>query len=126
MGRFEFVNPEFFWLFLLLPLLLLWQIITWRKKQAAVHISSLEGFKSGEGNWLSKLQPILVILRILALTAIIIAIARPRIVDTTTRTRSIKGIDIIMAIDVSASMLACDLRRNLFVALIAVVSRFYS
>lgn len=124
MGRFEFVNPEFFWLFLLLPLLLLWQIITWRKKQAAVHISSLEGFKSGEGNWLSKLQPILVILRMLALSAIIIAIARPRIVDTTTSTRSIQGIDIIMAIDVSASMLARDLRPNRLDALREVASQF--
>src|SRR5690625_8003560 len=113
MGRFEFVNPEFFWLFLLLPLLLLWQIITWRKKQAAVHISSLEGFKSGEGNWLSKLQPILVILRILPLTAIIIAIARPRIVDPTTSTRSIQGIDIIIVIDDYADQLARDLRPNL-------------
>src|SRR5690554_1466474 len=124
MGRFEFVNPEFFWLFLLVPLLLLWQIITWRKSQAAVHISSLRGFKTGEGNWLSKLRPILIVLRSLAFVALIIGMARPRIVDTSTSTRSVRGIDIIMAIDVSASMLARDLRPNRLDALREVASHF--
>lgn len=124
MGKFEFVNPEFFWLFLLLPLLLLWQIVTWRKKQAAVHISSLKGFESGEGNWLSKLHPVLVVLRMLALIALIIGLARPRIVDTSISTRSVRGIDIIMAVDVSASMLARDLRPNRLDALREVASHF--
>lgn len=124
MGKFEFVNPEFFWLFLLLPLLLLWQILTWRKKQAAVHLSSFEGFETGQGNWLSKLQPILVILRMLALIALIVGIARPRVVDTSTSTRSLRGIDIIMAIDVSASMLARDLKPNRLDALREVASQF--
>lgn len=124
MGKFEFVNPEFFWLFLLLPLLLLWQIVTWRKKQAAVHISSLKGFESGEGNWLSKLHPVLVVLRMLALIALITGLARPRIVDTSISTRSVRGIDIIMAVDVSASMLARDLRPNRLDALREVASHF--
>lgn len=124
MGRFEFVNPEFFWLFLLLPLILLWQILSWRKRQAAVHISSLRGFETGAGNWLAKLQPILIVLRMLALAAIIIGIARPRIVDTNTSTRSMQGIDIVMAIDVSASMLARDLRPNRLEALKEVAAHF--
>lgn len=124
MGRFEFVNPEFFWLFLLLPLLLLWQILSWKKRQAAVHISSLRGFESGAGNGLAKLQPILIVLRMLALAAIILGLARPRIVDTSTSTRSMQGIDIVMAIDVSASMLAQDLRPNRLEALKEVAAHF--
>lgn len=124
MGRFEFVNPEFFWLFLLLPLLLLWQILSWRKRQAAVSISSLRGFESGAGNWLTKLQPLLIVLRLLGLAAIIVGLARPRVVDTSTSSRSMQGIDIIMAIDVSASMLARDLRPNRLEALKEVASQF--
>lgn len=124
MGHFEFVNPEFFWLLLLLPLLLIWQILTWQKKQAAVHLSSLENWNLKGSNWLSKLQPILVALRLLALASIIIAIARPRIVDTSTRSRNVQGIDIIMAIDVSTSMLARDLRPNRLEALKQVALQF--
>lgn len=124
MGRFEFVNPEYFWLLLLIPLLLVWQIFTWQKKQAAVRISSVSGFKSNGANWLAKLQPILVVLRMLALAALIIGMARPRMVDTSTQSRNIQGIDIVMAIDVSASMLAKDLRPNRLDALKEVAAQF--
>lgn len=94
------------------------------KKQAAVHLSSLENWNLKGSNWLSKLQPILVALRLLALASIIIAIARPRIVDTSTRSRNVQGIDIIMAIDVSTSMLARDLRPNRLEALKQVALQF--
>lgn len=124
MGRFEFVNPEYFWLLLLIPLLLVWQIFTWQKKQAAVRISSVSGFKANGANWLAKLQPILVVLRMLALAALIIGMARPRMVDTSTQSRNIQGIDIVMAIDVSASMLAKDLRPNRLDALKEVAAQF--
>jgi len=124
MGHFEFVNPEFFWLLLLLPLVLLWQIFTWRNKQAAVRLSSIKSVENNSGQWLVKLQSILVLLRIAAITAIILAITRPRVVDTSTRSRNIEGIDIIMAIDVSASMLARDLRPNRLEALKQVASQF--
>ncbi len=122
-STFEFVNPEYFWLFLLLPLLLLWYFFKRKQQTAALKISSIKGFQTGK-NWLAKLRPLLFILRLLALSAIIVAIARPRFVDESTRVKTTKGIDIVMAIDVSASMLARDLKPDRLQALKEVAARF--
>jgi Ca-activated chloride channel family protein len=123
MNRFEYVNPEFFWLLLLLPLLVAWFIWKRHQQTASLTISSLTGFKTAK-NWLAKLRPVLLVLRLLALAAIIIALARPRTVDESTRIKTTKGIDIVMAIDVSASMLARDLRPSRLEALKTVAARF--
>jgi Ca-activated chloride channel family protein len=64
------------------------------------------------------------VLRLLALAAVITAMARPQIEDISTRTKTTKGIDIVMAIDVSSSMLARDLRPNRLAALKQVASEF--
>lgn len=123
MGNVEFINPEFFWLFLLLPLLILWYI--WKRYQQvpSFKISSVEGFKTGK-NWLPKLRPFLFFLRLLALSAIIVALARPQTVDETTRIKTTQGIDIVMSMDLSASMLARDLKPNRLEALKSTVAQF--
>ena len=108
-ANFNFENPEFFWLLLLLPLAIGWYIWKRNKQTAALKISSTKGFK-GKSGLLPKLRPILFILRLLTLALIIIAMARPRTVDVSTQSSSTQGIDIVMAIDVSASMLARDLQ----------------
>jgi len=121
--NFEFVNPQLFWLFLVLPGLMLWYF--WKRKQqtASLKISSIKGFKTGK-NWLSKLRPLLFVLRLLAISAIIVAMTRPRTVDESTKIKTSQGIDIVMAIDVSASMLARDLKPNRLEALKTVAARF--
>ncbi len=121
--NFEFSNPEFFWLFLALPIAIAWYIWKRKKQTPAVKLSSIKGFKTGS-NFLPKLRPFLFFLRLLALSALIIAMARPRTVDVSTRTKSTRGIDIIIAIDVSASMLAKDLRPNRLEALKLVAANF--
>lgn len=108
-ANFNFENPEFFWLLLLLPLAIGWYIWKRNKQTAALKISSTMGFK-GKSGLLPKLRPVLFILRLLTLALIIIAMARPRTVDVSTQSSSTQGIDIVMAIDVSASMLARDLQ----------------
>ena len=122
-SNFEFVNPQLFWLLLVLPLLLLW--FFWKRKQqtAVLKISSLKGFDTSK-NWLAKLRPLLFVLRLITLALIIVAMARPRTIDESTRIKTTKGIDIVIAIDVSASMLARDLKPNRLEALKAVASRF--
>jgi Ca-activated chloride channel homolog len=122
-NNFEFVNPQFFWLFLLLPLLLVWHIFKTNKQTAELRISNIKGFKT-TGNWLAKLRPFLFLLRLLALSAMIVAMARPRNVDESTKIKTTSGIDIVMAIDVSASMLARDLKPNRLEALKEVAGRF--
>jgi len=121
--NFVFENPQFFWLFLLLPVVIAWYIWKRNKQQAALKISSIKGFKIS-GSWLTKLKPILFIIRLIALALIITALARPRTVDVSTKTKTTKGIDIVMAIDVSASMLAKDLRPNRLEALKEVAAEF--
>lgn len=121
--NFEFVNPNFFWLLLALTVLVAWYLWKRNKQTATLKISSVKGFKSGK-NWLAKLKPLLFVLRLLALAAIIVALARPRTVDESTRIKTTKGIDIVMAIDVSASMLARDLKPNRLEALKTVAARF--
>ncbi len=119
----SFLNPEFFWLFLLFPAAILWQI--WKRKQqnATLKISSVKGFKA-QKSLLAKIKPFLFVLRLLALSSLIIAMARPRKVDISSQTKSTKGIDIVMAIDVSGSMLAKDLHPNRMEALKKVAENF--
>ena len=123
MEKVTFLNPEFFWLFLLIPIAIAW--LFWQRKNqtASLKISSINGFKSS-ASILSKLKPYLSVLRILALSSLIIALARPRTVDISNQTKTTKGIDIVMAIDVSGSMLAKDLKPNRMEALKQVASNF--
>lgn len=123
MKEVSFLNPEFFWLFLVLSAAVMWQI--WKRKQqtATLKISSVKGFKAHK-SLLAKLKPFLFVLRLLALSSLIIAMARPRKVDISSQTKSTKGIDIVMAIDVSGSMLAKDLKPNRMEALKKLAENF--
>jgi len=123
MKEVSFLNPEFFWLFLALPVAVSW--FFWKRKQqtATLKISSVKGFKT-QRSLLAKLKPVLFVLRLLALSSLIIAMARPRKVDISSQTKSTKGIDIVMAIDVSGSMLAKDLKPNRMEALKKVAENF--
>ena len=122
-SNFEFLNPELFWILLLFPFLFLWFFFKKNQQTAVLKISSLKGFDTSK-NWLAKLRPILFVIRLVVLSLIITAIARPRTVDESTRIKTTKGIDIVIAIDVSASMLARDLKPNRLEALKKVASRF--
>ncbi len=123
MDKITFLNPGFFWLFLLIPIAVFW--LFWKKNQqsATLKMSSLQGFK-GADSTLTKLKPLLDVLRIVALCCLIIALARPRTVDISNKTKTTKGIDIVMAIDVSGSMLAKDLKPNRLEALKKVAADF--
>ena len=118
----EFANPGFFWLLLLLPIAALWHFFKRTELAASLKISTTRGFTTS--SFLSKLKPLLFMFRLLALAAIIVAMARPQTEDISTRTKTTKGIDIVMAIDVSSSMLARDLKPNRLSALKEVASDF--
>ncbi len=123
MAQITFLNPEFFWLFLLIPAAIFW--LFWKRKHqsATLKMSSIHGFKGSE-SLLTKFKPYLGVLRIIALSSLIIALARPRTVDISNQTKTTKGIDIVMAIDVSGSMLAKDLKPNRMEALKEVAANF--
>jgi Ca-activated chloride channel family protein len=119
----EFLNKEFFWLFLILPLVIVWYLFKYKKLTAELKIPSLKGFKL-TNSLLPKFRHGLFVLRLIALALLIMALARPQTVDVSTKTKTTRGIDIVMAIDVSASMLAKDLSPNRLEALKNVAADF--
>jgi Ca-activated chloride channel homolog len=123
MKDISFLNPEFLWLLTVIPVLIAWQIWQRRQLNASLKISSLKGF-AHTGSFLPKLKPVLFIFRLLAIALIVVGIARPRKVDISSKTKTTKGVDIVLAIDVSGSMLARDLKPNRLDALKKVASEF--
>ncbi|WP_178986600.1 vWA domain-containing protein [Winogradskyella helgolandensis] len=119
----QFLNKEFFWLLLLLPIAIVWYVLKHSKQTAELKMSSIKGFKGSSSFWIN-FRHLLFVLRLIALALLIVAIARPRTVDVSTKTKTTSGIDIVMAIDVSASMLAKDLRPNRLDALKEVAADF--
>jgi len=122
-NNFEFLHPQFLWLLFVLPLLIVWYFLIKRNDIATLTIASTKGFELKPSIW-SKLKPLLYVLRIVAIALLIVALARPRIVSVSQHTKTNKGIDIVMAIDVSASMLARDLKPNRLEALKSVAVQF--
>lgn len=121
-NNFEFNNPAFLWFLIVIPFLAIWYFFMRKKDAAILTMPSIKGFKTT--SILSKLKLILYLLRLLAIATIIIALARPRNVSVSKKTKSNRGIDIVMAIDVSASMLARDLKPNRLEALKKVAINF--
>ena len=118
-----FANSNYLWLLLILPVALAWHFFTWKKKQAVLRMSSLLWFQDVSSIW-SKVYPFLFIMRLIAIGLIILAISRPQTVDISTRTKTNNGIDIVMAIDVSSSMLSQDLKPDRLTALKRVAETF--
>jgi len=121
-SNLEFHNPEFLWLLLLIPLLAIWYFFIRKKDTATLKMASTKGF--AEQSIVAKLKPLLYVLRLLAFASLIIALARPQSVEVSKKTKTTRGIDIVMAIDVSASMLAKDLKPNRLEALKDVATKF--
>ncbi len=122
-SNFEFHNPEFLWLLIAIPLLAVWYFFVRKKDAAVLTIPSVKGFNAG-GSILPKLKPLLYVFRLLALAFLFVALARPQNVAVSTKIKANRGIDIVMAIDVSASMLARDLKPNRLEALKGVATNF--
>ena len=123
MTNITFLNPEFFWLFLVLPFAVAWYFFKKKVEKPTLKISSLQGFRMSQ-SILPKLKPLLFVFRMVALSALIVAMARPRTVDVSNKTNSTNGIDIVIASDVSGSMLAKDFKPNRMEALKRVASDF--
>ncbi len=106
-GLFEFFTPEALWLLLLLPAWWLWR--RYRRRDAIV-FSRTSVLAAGPrvGGWV---PPTIFALRNLALASLIVALARPRS-GAHTETQTSEGINIVLAIDLSSSMLALDFRPN--------------
>ena len=118
----DFTQKEFLWLLLLVPVLVFWYVLKHKKQTAQLSISSVQGFQKN-AIW-SALKHFLTGLRLIAVILVVLALARPQTVDVSSKTKTTRGIDIVMAIDVSASMLAKDLKPNRLEALKNVAADF--
>ncbi len=121
-SNIEYTHPQFLWLLILVPFMVLWYFLMRNKNMASLTLSNTAAF--GKPSILSKIKPLLYVLRLLAISALIVALARPRITSVSTKVSTNRGIDIVMAIDVSASMLAKDLTPNRLEALKKVAINF--
>ena len=119
----EFLNPEYFILLGIIPLIILWNYLNRNKLNNSIKFSNSEAF-TNSSNIYSILKASLRYFRMISLALIITALARPQVIDTSTRVKTNSGVDIIMAIDVSASMLAKDLKPNRLDALKNVADEF--
>ncbi|MDA7567643.1 VWA domain-containing protein [Flavobacteriaceae bacterium] len=119
----EFFNKQWFWLLLVIPIIIGWYILKNSQQTAELKMPNLKGFEVTT-TWLPTFRHVLFVLRIMALGLLITALARPQTVDVSTKTKTTRGIDIVIAIDVSASMLAKDLKPNRLEALKNVAGDF--
>jgi len=118
-----FANPKYFLLLLLLIPMIGWYIWKLHKSQASIQLSSIEGFSKAPKTLRTYLRHVPLILRTGAITFLIIALARPQTTNKWS-TSSTEGIDIIMSVDISSSMLAMDLKPNRLEAAIDVAASF--
>ena len=122
MDNIVYKNPEFLWLLILLPVI---AYMLYKFKFVRLNnfkFSNLESFDSKTLK--SKLYPLINIFRIITLLLVIVALARPQEISNSTRTKTSSGIDIVIAVDISSSMLAQDLKPNRLEALKIVASQF--
>jgi len=117
-----FNNPEFLWLAVILFVIILIDYKFKNVKNSSFSISSIKSLNTK--SFKVKLFPLLNVLRFTALFMLIVAFARPQIIDVSIQTKKSRGIDIVIAVDVSSSMLAQDLKPNRLEALKEVAKEF--
>ena len=118
-----FLHPHLLWLLLLLPVLLLIYVFWRRKQQASLRMPSLHFLDGIGGGVRVYLRHSVFVLRLLALGLIIIALARPQSSSSWSEDR-VEGIDIMLTMDISTSMLAMDFQPNRVEAAKEVAMRF--
>lgn len=106
-----FAQPLFFGLLLLIPLMVWWQLRGRRDDNPTMRLTTLGGIKAVSAGGRARLRPILFALRLIALASLSIALARPQSSNTTENVDS-EGIDMVLSIDVSGSMMAEDFKPN--------------
>ncbi len=111
MTNITFAHPWVLWLLFILPLMAAWYVMRYRKQKAALQFSTIDLFKELPKTLRQRLQPLPYALRMIAVGAIIVALARPQS-KLSKQEMKVEGIDIVLAMDISGSMLAEDFSPN--------------
>ena len=123
MSSINFASPAFFALFSLLIPYIIWYIFQWQKSRAAINIPGEHTLAQVPRTYKHYLAHMPFVLRLVAISALIIALARPQSSDNWSET-STEGIDIMISLDVSTSMLAQDFDPNRLNAARKLASEF--
>ena len=118
-----FANPGYLFLLLVIPVLVAWYFYRRRNHTADLQVSSLEGFASVGRNLRFYVYQGLYVLRLLAIMALIIALARPQ-TSLSRQDVSVEGIDLVIALDVSGSRLSMDFKPDRLTAAKDVAMEF--
>lgn len=118
-----FLHPEYLWLLLLLIPLIVWYIVRLSKVQASFKLASVNAFKGVKPGLKVYMRHLPFVLRVISIGLIILVIARPQSVNSWEESES-QGIDIVLALDVSGSMLSQDLQPDRLQAAKKVASEF--
>ncbi len=120
-----FAHPHILWLLLLLVPLTVWYVLRQRDSHAAMSLSTTRAFAGVPRSWKQYLRYLLFALRMATTACVIVVLARPQTHDSW-QTSKTEGTDIIIALDVSSSMMARDFRPDRFEAAKDVAQRFIS
>lgn len=123
MNSIEFASQHFLFGLIIIPLLIVWYIFNCNKQQAYLRFSDTRFFDKLPKSWKAYLRHIVFVLEIIALSLFIVALARPQS-SSKNQKINIEGIDIVLAMDISSSMLAADLKPDRLEASKAVASDF--
>ncbi len=107
----EFAQPGFLWLLLLVPVMIAYYVWREQKLYGSLSVSSLRGFWTPGQHLFRSMRHSVLVFRVLALSALIVAMARPQS-SFSWQNSTTEGIDIIIASDISGSMLAEDFQPN--------------
>ena len=119
----EFANKEYLLLLLLIIPYLIWYVMYRKKAEPTMRMSDTYAFRYAPRSWKVTLMPLSMLLRILAFTMTVLVLSRPQTHNSWSN-RSVEGIDIMLAMDVSTSMLAEDLKPNRIEASKQVAAEF--
>ena len=118
-----FASPEYFYLLLLIVPLVLWHFLSRRKREASLKMASTEAYRYVSKSPRMALVQLPFLLRVLTLVLVVIILARPQTSHSLSDTET-EGIDIMMVMDISTSMLAQDLKPNRIEAAKEVATEF--
>lgn len=111
------------WLLLTVPLIIAWYVWRYRRQKPTLQYSTLSLFEGIKPSLRQRLYPALIALRCVAVASIAVALAHPQS-HLSRQEMKVEGIDIVLALDVSGSMLACDFKPDRLEAAKAVAKDF--
>ena len=123
MNHITFAHPYLLLLLLVIPLMAVWYVLRYRKQKPALQFSNISLFKGVHKTFRQRAYPLLFILRMVAVGALVVALARPQSM-LSRQEMKVEGIDIGLAMDVSGSMLAEDFKPKRLEAAKKVAAEF--